>query len=43
MSPIVLRQIGVKANHNTVFCDEELKFGTVIKEAMKSKTGDRDI
>ena len=34
-------QIGVKSNDNTAFCDKELKFGTVIQKATKSKTGHR--
>ena len=29
----VAEQIGVKYDHNTAFCDEELKFGTVVEEA----------
>ena len=33
-----VEQIGVKKNHNTAFCDEELKFGTAIEEAMRKKT-----
>ena len=38
---VLVGQIGVKNNHSTAFCDEELKFGTVIEEATKSKTGCR--
>ena len=30
-----------KNNYITAVCDEELKFGTVIEEVMKSKTGFR--
>ena len=36
---ILVEQLGVKNKHDTAFCDEELKFGTVIEEPMKSKTG----
>ena len=38
---LIAEQIGIKTNHNTAYCDEELKFGAVIEEAMKSKTGYR--
>ena len=34
-------QISVKTNHNTAFCDEELKFDTVKEKALKCKTGYR--
>ena len=34
-------QIGVKTNHNTAFCDQELKCGMVTEDATKSKTGHR--
>ena len=35
--------IGVKNNHNTAFCHEELNLGTVIEKAMKSETSYRPI
>ena len=38
---ILVGLIGVKNKHDTAFCDEELKFDTVMEEAMKSKTGER--
>ena len=41
MSHSIVGQISVKSNHNTAFCDEEQKFGTVIEEVTKSKTGYR--
>ena len=28
-----------ESDHNAAFCDEEVRFGTVIQEAMKSKPG----
>ena len=31
----------VKYNHDIALCDEELKFGTIIENAMKSRTGYR--
>ena len=31
VSSDVIRQTGVKNNHNTTFCDEELKFSTVLE------------
>ena len=38
----IVGQIGLKNNHNTVnFCDEDLNFCTVIKEAMKNQSGFR--
>ena len=37
----IVEQISVKNNHNTAFCDEELAFGTAVKEAIKSETGYR--
>ena len=37
----IIEQISVKNNHNTAFCDKELAFGTVVKEAIKSETGYR--
>ena len=37
----IVEQIGVKNDHDAAFCDEELRFGTVMEEVMKSKTGYR--
>ena len=37
----IVEQIGAKNDHNGKICDEELRFGTVVKEAMKRKTGYR--
>ena len=34
---IIIEQISVKSNHNIAFYDEEIKFGTVMKGATKSK------
>ena len=41
MLDIIVEQTGVENDHNAVFCDEELKFGMVVEEAIKSKTGYR--
>ena len=38
---VAVEQIGVKNDHNAAFCDEELRFGIVMEETMKSKTGYR--
>ena len=37
-----VEEMGVKKNHNTAFCDEELNFGTAIEETMRKKTGYRN-
>ena len=39
MTHYLVGQIGVENNHKTALCDEDLKFGTVTEETMKSKTG----
>ena len=36
-----VEQIGAKHDHNAAFCDEALRFGIVMEEAMKNKTGYR--
>ena len=41
MTHYLVGQTGVKNNHKTAFCDEDLKFGTVAEETKKSKTGYR--
>ena len=35
----MIQQIGAKNYHNATFCDEELRSGIVMEEAMKSKPG----
>ena len=41
LASLIAEQIGVTNGHNGIFCDEELKFGIVMEEAMKGKTGYR--
>ena len=38
---VLLEQIDVKNDHSVAFCDEELRFGIVMEDAMKGKTGYR--
>ena len=39
---IIVGQIGAKKDdHNAAYCNEELRFGIVMEEAMKSETGHR--
>ena len=38
---LMAEQISARNDHNAAFCDEELRFGIVMEEAMKCKTAYR--